>query len=316
MEQKKRRHHYLPRYYLGGFTQGGDKADPLFVRSKKQNRSWTTRAEGAAHKRDLFKPEGAQFEPDEFEDGFASIEGLIAPVLKGAIKTEILPDIHGLGLLLHLVALNAARPPAEIAHLEDIVDENLRRGVADDMTVEVHQRILDEWRAEGRDTTHVEDLDALKERILKGGVRAVMPRDYTLVMGVLGRATVLIDLLALRGWTLLRVESPDLHFVCSDRPVNLLNNRNLPEGTPARFNDPRFDVIMPLSKRLCMVGRPDRVDGTAAASKRTVGFINHITETGANDYIYAAAQGYVVSPDSEFSRENAEAYRRDLRAQI
>jgi hypothetical protein len=186
MQQKKRRHHYLPRYYLGGFPEGGDKGDPLFVWSKTQNRSWTTRAEGAAHKRDLFKPEGAQFEADEFEDGFASIEGLIAPVLKGAIQTEVLPDTPGLGLLLHLVALNAARPPAEIANLEDIVDENLRRGVAEEMTVEVHQRILDEWRAEGRDTTHVEDLQALKERILKGGVRVVMPRDYTLVMGVLG----------------------------------------------------------------------------------------------------------------------------------
>jgi hypothetical protein len=164
MQQKKRRHHYLPRYYLGGFPEGGDKGDPLFVWSKTQNRSWTTRAEGAAHKRDLFKPEGAQFEADEFEDGFASIEGLIAPVLKGAIQTEVLPDTPGLGLLLHLVALNAARPPAEIANLEDIVDENLRRGVAEEMTVEVHQRILDEWRAEGRDTTHVEDLQGLMER--------------------------------------------------------------------------------------------------------------------------------------------------------
>lgn len=312
---RKRKAHFLPRFFLAGFTSAGDRSDFLHVRSKKQQRTWKARAEEVAHQRDLFTPEGPQYDPNEFEDGFAAIESDIAPVLRKVIATERLPDGKDLDILLHLVALNGARPPAEMEHLQDGVDEYLRRDLVLQMTPEVHQRIVEEWRAQGRDTSNVEDLDALKTRILDGGIRVVVNRDYFLVMGVLGRASTLVDLLGERSWTLLVAEE-GAEFICGDRPVTLLNNQNLPADVQPRYDDTRFDVIMPLSKRLCLVGHHYGPGGTSTASARTVGFINHITETGAEDFVYSATEGYNTSSDAEFGLENGQAYRHHLGVRI
>lgn len=117
---RKRKAHFLSRFFLGDFTSAGDRSDFLYVRSKRQQRMWRARAEEVAHQRDLFTPEGPQYEPNEFEDAFAAVESEIAPVLRKIIATERLPDGEDLDILLHLVALNGARPPAEMANLQEI----------------------------------------------------------------------------------------------------------------------------------------------------------------------------------------------------
>ena len=308
---RTRRAHYLPRFYLKGFTDEGDNSAFLFVRSKSAQRQWKARADQVAHERDLFKPETPQFSPDELEEGFAEIEGDIAPILRQVIATERLPTGAQMDMLLHLVALNASRPPAEMENLEDNLDQNLRRLVVERLTPEMHRRALQEWRVRGRDTRHIEDLDALKARILGGAVRAVVNRDVLLIEGILGRASLLVDLLGQRSWTLL-VAPDGMDFVCSDRPVNLLNKRNVPRGTQARYDDVRWDVIMPLSRRLCLVGHRYGPGGRSNASARTVGFINLLTETGAREYVYSSRENYEVSPEPKFGVENGRAYRWDL----
>jgi hypothetical protein len=67
--------------------------------------------------------------------------------------------------------------------------------------------------------------------------------------------------------------------------------------------------------RLCLIGHAGGADRTAPASERTVGFINHITDTGATDYVYSADDERHMSVESAFGRENGEAYRRDVRPQ-
>ena len=301
----------MSRFFLAGFSSGGDKSGSLHVRSKKRRRRWKARAEDVAHQRDLFIPVGPNFEPDEFEDGFAAIESEIAPILREVVASERLPTGMDLDILLHLVALNGSRPPAEMANAKDNVDRNLRQEIVKRMTPELHQRIMDEWRSQGRDTRHVEDLAALKARILAGSVRAVVDKNYFLVMGVLGRVAMLVDLLGQRSWTLL-VAPDGGGFICSDRPVNLLNNRNLPPGVEPRYDDDRFDVIMPLSRKLCLIGHQYGPGGTSTASARTVGFVNHITETAADDFVYSGEEEYSVSAELEFGPENGRAYRQDL----
>lgn len=306
----KRKAHYLSRFYLAGFTPA-DGSPFLFVSSKSQGKAWRARPDEAAHQRDLFRPQSGELDPNEIEDAFAAVESGIAPVLHRIIKTETLPAGADRDWLLHVVALNASRPPAEMANLKDNLDKGLRSVALEVLTPELHTRILDEWRAEGRDTEHVEDLDALRARIAAGGIRGVVDRDYFLVRGVLGRAADLVDMFAQRSWTLLKAPT-DCEFICSDRPVSLLNNRNVSDRVDPRYDDRRFDILMPLSRRLCLVGRCGSLNQTVIASRRTVGFINYVTQTGADDYIYAPANEYLVSPEAEFSRANSHSYRKDL----
>jgi hypothetical protein len=69
---------------------------------------------------------------------------------------------------------------------------------------------------------------------------------------------------------------------------------------------------MPLSKTLCFIGHFYGPGREGKASSRTIGFINHITETAAEDFVYSTDDEYYVSADGEYGLENGDAYRRDL----
>lgn len=235
----------------------------------------------------------------------------VAPVLKKVVASQTLPEGTDLDVLLHLVALNGARPPGAMTLLRDKVDEIMRQQLVNRITPEAHKRIVRQWKAEGRGTEHIEDLETLKARIRGGSVRIEFPRDYFLVAGVLGKTSVLVDLLGKRFWTLL-VAAAGAEFICSDRPVSLLNIVNVSTDTEPRYTDGRFDVIMPLSRSLCLVGHAYGQDGVTAASRRTVGFINHITSAGASDYVYSASEERQVSEEVAFEIENGNAYRDDV----
>lgn len=305
-----RRAHYLSRFYLDGFTPA-DGSGLLHVRSKRLRRAWRARPEETGHQRDLFRTKGEELEADEIENAFAAVEAEIAPALYRCIESEAVRDPADMGSIIHVVALNASRPPAEMEKLKDNIDVGLRKAMASALTPELHERFLADFRAQGGDTTGYENIEQLRRGILGGAMRAVFERDYFLVRGVLGRATELVDLFAKRSWTLVTVP-PDSEFICSDRPVNLLNNRNLSRRIPPRYDDPRFDVIMPLSRRLALVGRFGGSDRRVAASRRTVGFINYITEVGAHDYLFMPTADYLVSPEPQFSRANATSYEQDF----
>lgn len=81
---------------------------------------------------------------------------------------------------------------------------------------------------------------------------------------------MLVEILAARSWSLL-LAPKGLGFVCSDRPVSLLNNRNLPAVIQPRFDDLRFHVIMPLSRGIRRGGRHCNPVRVSRASPRTFG---------------------------------------------
>ena len=290
----------------------GRKDDRLWVFSKAQQRQWPMRAEEAAHKRDLFRLEGPGVPVDELENGFGSIENEIAPVLRTVLSTKQLPaDPQNFSLLLHLPALNAARPPAEIAELADISDRIIRDVIVEQLTPELHYKILSEWRATGRETNAVEDLTELKERISAGSVRAVLSKNQ-LLTHVTARAARLVDINHTRRWTLLRTAAETGFFVCSDRPVYLLNNQGVPAKTHPRFDDERFDVIMPLSRDTCLVGHSLRSTGTMNATRESVGFINYLTQANAADFVYSPTKTANIALPPNIGVHTLERYKADL----
>ncbi|HEX8672366.1 MAG TPA: DUF4238 domain-containing protein [Longimicrobium sp.] len=309
---KTRKSHFLSRFYLGGFTISGRKEDRFWVFSKAQKRQWPMRAEEAGHKRDLFRLEGAGVPADELENGFGSIENEIAPVLRTVLSTKQLPsDPESFSLLLHLPALNAARPPAEIAELADLTDRIIRNEIVEQLTPELHHKILNEWRSTGRGTDAVEDLTELKERISVGTVRAVLSKNHLLTQ-VTARAARLVDINHTRRWTLLHTSAEMGFFVCTDRPVFLLNNQNVPADIQPRFDDQRFDVIMPLSKDLCLIGHFLRSPGTMNASRESVGFINYLTHANAADFVYSPTKTSNIALPPNIGVHTLERYKADL----
>jgi hypothetical protein len=177
--------HFLSRFYLGGFTLTGRKEAQFWVFSKSQQRRWPMRAENAGHQRDLFRMEGPDFGPDDLEGAFSSVENDIAPVLREVLRTRKLPtDRESMSLLLHLPALNAARPPAEVEGIASMADALLRALIVEELTPEFHQQMMEKWKAAGRSTSGIADLADMKRRIAEGRVRAVLHKNHLLTYGL------------------------------------------------------------------------------------------------------------------------------------
>lgn len=54
MAHRPRKHHYLPCFYLAGFTIAGSDCDRLYVFDQQQIKSWPSTPRNAAHERDFY----------------------------------------------------------------------------------------------------------------------------------------------------------------------------------------------------------------------------------------------------------------------
>src|SRR5437588_12048932 len=104
-----RAHHFVPRFYLGGFTDPTATKPFLWVYEKNKpiRRS---RPEAEAHWRDFYAFEDKGHKNFKIEEILSSIEGLIAPLVKEGDPEAILAATPTVSVF---VALTQWRVPAE-----------------------------------------------------------------------------------------------------------------------------------------------------------------------------------------------------------
>ena len=113
MANRPRKHHYVPAFYLAGFTASGSDEDRLNVFDQGQVKGWPATPRTAGYVNDFYVTDlGPGVDPTGFESGIlAPIEGKASGVIRTAIETDRLPHGPDLNVLLNFVALMAARTP-------------------------------------------------------------------------------------------------------------------------------------------------------------------------------------------------------------
>ena len=110
-----RKHHYVPKFYLAGFTTSGSKDDYLYVLDQTVPKKFRAKPSELAHQRDFYVIEtDDEQERIAIEKLFGEIEDMAAPVIKQITINNRLPSINDMIKLLHFVALMAMRVPAAI----------------------------------------------------------------------------------------------------------------------------------------------------------------------------------------------------------
>jgi hypothetical protein len=107
-----RRHHYVPKCWLAGFTENGSEGGRLFVTDLKRQNQWQTTPINAGHRRDFYRISVPNMEPTAFETVFGSIESSIAPTLKELFQNPHSPTPEQLDKLLYFAAVQWVRVPA------------------------------------------------------------------------------------------------------------------------------------------------------------------------------------------------------------
>jgi hypothetical protein len=111
-EPEARRHHYVPRCWLTGFTDTGDRDGKLWVTDLPRRKQWRTSPGNAGFIKDFYRLSDEQIDPVFAEKALSQIEGEIAPILRRVDQELREPGVEEFEALLYFIAIQWARVPA------------------------------------------------------------------------------------------------------------------------------------------------------------------------------------------------------------
>jgi hypothetical protein len=297
-----RRHHFLPRFYLAGFTLSGDRDGELWALSVKDARQWKGKPGTLGHEKDFYRideVEGATSEA--VEELFSRVESDMAPALRTVVERRALPDrgTRDFDLLINFVALMATRVPRLRSALSEFVG-SIAKHIAELTVASPHafRSAVESARKAGADIPEKPDYEAMREFIEGEHYRVEVDRSW-LVSQIFQSIDILLPLLGSRQWSLLIIDDTDCDFVTSDNPVAV----SWSEPQPPSFFGPAFglrrtDVTFPLSRGLAMLGRFEGRPMVLRADHRIVATVNYRTSSNGERLICSPREDFLcLRPD-------------------
>jgi hypothetical protein len=242
--QEPRRHHYVPRCWLAGFTDTGEKDGRLWVTDLFRRRQFQTVTGNAGVITDFYRLDEAP-DPVVVERFFSTLEGLAAPVLK-ALNTERRPPKDDeLDLLLQFIAYQWVRVPSFRPLVLGIADRITRERMAEEMrTPETWRTCL--IRAGIAPEEPGADYESMKAFWESGEYNITAETAWYLQRAFLGVDRIL-EGLRKRYWG--TAYSPAGRLIASDNPVVLDGEANQMIG----FGNAEV-IIYPVSRHILLAG--------------------------------------------------------------
>lgn len=289
-----RAHHYVPEFYLAGFTLKGNRQDFLWVHDQEQKKCWQTRPTNIAQQRDFYRVDIDGVEVDSVEKALAEFEAQAAKVLGKISEERRLPDGEGFELLINFVALQAVRVPYHRKWYEEQEAHFAKRQAQITLShPQLFNRLLDQMRRQGQEVagfTREEMLEFLQDESL---YTIEVPREAS-IQHMEEMIKGLIPVLAQRTWSLAVAKAEHHDFICSDRPVILAPTE--PDPPPfLGFGMPKTEVIVPLNRQMALVGQYGGESQVFGADPMVIGLFNQRTLHFAERFVYSARESFPVT---------------------
>lgn len=279
-----RRHHYVPRFLLSGFTESGSAGGKLHVLKLDDGRGWESTPEKSAHQRDYYRIEAPGLPPDAFEADLAKIEARAAEVIRDTVTSLEPPSGDALRALVEFLAIMASRTPPNIDHHAKQEAQLLRMMLQTQIGhPKGFEKLMEKARAEGRpmdDTTPEQLLQALDNSDIS------FPSTWT-VQRLMMHAEALLPFLLPRKWCLLVPQPGAGEFVCSDMPAVTHDPTPRDAFYGPSFAAPESEFAMPLSRHVVLMGRFEKESAAFAVNRKTIAVMNGRAMMYAN-HVYSA----------------------------
>jgi len=115
MARAPRNHHFIPQFYLKGFTGGKSKKSKLFGLNLKERRIFETSPRNVGSSRDFNRILLDGVPSDTLEEGLAQFDGIAAKALKAVLEGSPFEGKERT-ILLNLITLLAIRSPGRREH--------------------------------------------------------------------------------------------------------------------------------------------------------------------------------------------------------
>lgn len=302
MSDASRNHHYIPQFYLRGFSDASLPGEQLQVIDKTERRSFLTNP-----KRDFNQAEIPGLPADDAEKRiFGLIDREAAKALKYIIDNRKLPTGTEMRNLIYFVAVLAAQNP----YIRDILINAETEFHKQRMRSLVSSREMYESASQGVRSSGPKVPYEVAKQFVEGGhytIKIEFPHGYHMGHELNTIQEVVFPLFSRREWSLLISEEDTSNFVCSDRPVGLFEIINPPNQWPYSNTSTKpivkdLELTMPLNLRMALHATFGDPSVIATASERDVAFINGRTIHAATRQIYCSHLDFKFLDNEEIKK--------------
>ncbi len=283
-----RAHHYVPVFYLKGFTCPKDREYLWVYEQGKPIRK--SKPVNEAHERDFYAYEDEDGNRHDLEQPLSGIESTMAPLFRMIDDPNFRfhpEEFEGLTIFMALMWIRGPSGRDLVNQLSAQTMKTVMREYANDS--EKFQRVYDDVvREQGGTDVSAEEL---RRSILshEWNYEQTSP-GYTLHKMFAG-IPVISGILLRKDWQLLISEGDD-YFCTSDFPVvNVLPDK---PGQPGQasigtgFGMPGVEIFFPLTRRTCLLLKDRTRRVSKAVPGKMVREINKFLMVGARRFIYAS----------------------------
>jgi hypothetical protein len=314
MAKQPRKHHYIPQFYLSGFSETGSADGTLYVLDFQLMKQWKSTSRGTAHERDYHVVElGADRDPMFVEKKLGEREGKWATVLRSVLESHDLPKGELFAELLAFIAFLAVRVPPIRNQVTDFIDRASKAQLRATFATPEGRDRLRSIIAEHCRTLPLSDQEKIKQLLqadpdLEEMAEYVNSDRYEVgyeqtwnVQTMVQMAITLLPVLGRRKWSLWSVatDAPDL--ICSDCPVCLTWAKDVHGPYSPGFGLSNTLVTVPLGNRLLLSSTFEGLEavtldckGVAAMNARASMFANKLY-TSKTEFVWLTKEGALGS---------------------
>ena len=264
---RKAKHHYIPKCYLKGFTEGGKDSSKFWCVPINNDSAFLTSPDDSCAKRDYYTINHSN--SLIVEDWYASeVEPKVITAINYINEHASLPPKEEMQNLILLLATLYLRVPS----FRETLEAPRKR------TKEIVDSISKDVAISNKDEFNYNQTDLIKSELR-----------------LLDRV---IEYLSNKYYQLHIIEDPKTSSITSDRPF-ILSHPNGGKGFYFGLNTPNVEICVPITKSAILIARNEEMnEGTYLASNQLVGLTNFKLIFSASRFVYSSSTDILLVNDN------------------
>lgn len=300
-----KKHHFLSKFYLAGFTMSGEEDGELFCYNIDTKSMRPSKPLNEGYVKYFNRIESNSEDPNKLEKELAKMEGSVAEIVKLIQKSKELPDGEKLNELIYFITLIGLRNPQIRRDFQEF-QENISYRVLELMLSSKSlwesqmEKIQEKYGEKFKDITYEEMKKFIKNNKLK-----LVDQNENKIAFEFSAIDKVYNCLLQRNWILIRNEDENVNFVTSDRPVkNIWSDNSFYKYGPG-FCLKKSELYFPLTRDIMLRGSYKLKSANIHVNREMVATLNNLQLMYRYRFIYSPTQEFIVNADGKVINSSA-----------
>jgi Protein of unknown function (DUF4238) len=291
----KANHHYVPQFYLRGFSAGSGRQAQIFVFDSDMKKSFTTLIRNIGNKRHFNRIEVHDADPNALEDGLAKIEAEIAVHLQEVIAAKAFATEEHYNSTMNLIAMLSVRNPRLRGNMRDFHVDIVGRVMGLSLsTKERWDSQIEKMRESGVPVKENLNYKDMKRFYEEKNYNIVIDQTHLIGLELKMVEPVLKELSA-RSWCFACAPEGNQFITCDD-PTVLSWTENVKQPNPCSPGHGLQNTIVffTLSPNSALIGMFEKLPEISDYRSEQVTALNTAVARHSSSQIYARDDGFLL----------------------